>query len=103
MDPRHKALTSDRARRALAERDITTVHRLLTEAGVAQPTSSWPRSIPGPMSPTAQCWPSAPSKAWPRCAPPARASLAGLVQALDARADSTSRDLAHHARRIGQV
>jgi transcriptional regulator with XRE-family HTH domain len=29
-------MTSDRARRALAERDITTVYRLLTEAGVAQ-------------------------------------------------------------------
>jgi transcriptional regulator with XRE-family HTH domain len=33
----------------------------------------------------------------------ARASLAGLVQALDAQADSTSRDLAHHARRVSQV
>lgn len=33
----------------------------------------------------------------------AQVSLAGLVQALDARPDSTSRDLAHHARRISQV
>jgi transcriptional regulator with XRE-family HTH domain len=33
----------------------------------------------------------------------ARAALADLVQALDASADSTSRDLAHHARRISQV
>jgi transcriptional regulator with XRE-family HTH domain len=32
----HETLTSDRARGALAERDITTVYRLLTEAGVAQ-------------------------------------------------------------------
>lgn len=36
MDPVHEVLTSERARRALAERDITTVYRLLTEAGVAQ-------------------------------------------------------------------
>jgi transcriptional regulator with XRE-family HTH domain len=32
----HETLTSDRARGALAERDITTVYRLLTAAGVAQ-------------------------------------------------------------------
>ena len=36
MDPVHEALTSHRARRALAQRDITTVYRLLNDAGVAQ-------------------------------------------------------------------
>lgn len=33
----------------------------------------------------------------------AQAAMADLVQALKARADSTSRDLAHHARRVSQV
>lgn len=30
------ALTTEAARRALAERDITTVYRLLTQAGISQ-------------------------------------------------------------------